>query len=403
MGLKNLQYAARSNGGGELTVDTFKNRNIYRTLRMNPELESAVMRLVSLGKTTDQRNPDFSDLMDRFEVVVEADKINDTLELAAQVFNASNNSRKTIDFDDMIYFPAMGYCGMYKSDVLFVDERQDLNPAQIALLKRAVKPSGRVIAVGDEHQAIYGFRGAAINSMAQMVADFRMKVMPLTTCYRCGRTIIELAQQIVPDIQAAPNAIDGEVVYSNIGKKLYTTLKDDDLVLCRTNAPLVSTALQCIAHGVRAQIRGRDIGKSLETLMNKVQRKYIADSLPQFLASLQDYAMNEMAKLMAADKMGPAATLNDQVETIVALAEGADTIADINKRIATIFADNVTGVTLSSVHRAKGTEADSVYIIRPDLMPHPMAKTAWQREQEMNLKYVAITRAKRLLTIVNGC
>jgi superfamily I DNA/RNA helicase len=137
--------------------------------------------------------------------------------------------------------------------------------------------------------------------------------------------------------------------------------------------------------------------------MNKVQRKYIADSLPQFLASLQDYAMNEMAKLMAADKMGPAATLNDQVETIVALAEGADTIADINKRIATIFADNVTGVTLSSVHRAKGTEADSVYIIRPDLMPHPMAKTAWQREQEMNLKYVAITRAKRLLTIVNGC
>jgi superfamily I DNA/RNA helicase len=398
MGLKNLSYNDRS-----IKVDNFKCRNIYRQMNTgSADIESQVMRLVSLGKTTDQMQPDFEDLMNRFEIVIEYNDIEYALDLANQVFKRSSMQRNIVDFDDMIWLPAMGFCSMYKSDNLFVDERQDLNPAQIAMLKRAVKPSGRVIAVGDEHQAIYGFRGAAINSMEQMIADFRMKVMPLPICYRCGTKIIELAQTIVPEIQAAPGAIEGEVIYSSIGRKLFSALKDDDLVLCRTNAPLVSLCLQCIANGVKAQIRGRDIGKSLETLIAKVQRKYIADSLPQFLTALLDYSQNEIAKLLAADKIGPASTLSDQVETIIALSESANSIDDIHSRIAAIFSDDIRGVTLSSVHRAKGTEADCVYIIRPDLIPHPMAKTTWQREQEMNLKYVAITRAKKQLTFVTG-
>jgi len=71
--------------------------------------------------------------------------------------------------------------------------------------------------------------------------------------------------------------------------------------------------------------------------------------------------------------------------------------------IEQIFSDNgKAGVKLSSVHRAKGLEANVVWILCPDLMPHPKAEQPWEQEQEMNLKYVAITRAKRELRVVEG-
>jgi superfamily I DNA/RNA helicase len=60
------------------------------------------------------------------------------------------------------------------------------------------------------------------------------------------------------------------------------------------------------------------------------------------------------------------------------------------------------GTLLSSVHRAKGLEAKRVFILRPDLMPHPKAKSAWEKGQEANLEYVAITRAIEELVYVDG-
>jgi DNA helicase-2/ATP-dependent DNA helicase PcrA len=72
-------------------------------------------------------------------------------------------------------------------------------------------------------------------------------------------------------------------------------------------------------------------------------------------------------------------------------------------RCETLFA-NVSGdtsnfVLLSSVHRAKGLEADVVHVIRPDQMPHPMARGPEAQAQEQNLIYVAYTRARRELHI----
>ncbi|GAG96270.1 unnamed protein product, partial [marine sediment metagenome] len=52
---------------------------------------------------------------------------------------------------------------------------------------------------------------------------------------------------------------------------------------------------------------------------------------------------------------------------------------------------------LSTIHQIKGQEADVVFIYRTDLMPHPYAKSGWERNQEDNLQYVAITRSKRAL------
>lgn len=57
---------------------------------------------------------------------------------------------------------------------------------------------------------------------------------------------------------------------------------------------------------------------------------------------------------------------------------------------------------LSTIHKAKGLENDRVFFLCPELIPSRFATQPWQYEQERNLKYVAITRAKRELIYVSG-
>ena len=101
-------------------------------------------------------------------------------------------------------------------------------------------------------------------------------------------------------------------------------------------------------------------------------------------------------------KTGQAMSLDDQVSTIIALASGCDTIEELKTRIESVFADDAAGVTFSSVHKAKGTEANRTFILRPDLMPHPLASAGWETKQEDNLQYVALTRSKLEMYFVRG-
>jgi DNA helicase II / ATP-dependent DNA helicase PcrA len=55
------------------------------------------------------------------------------------------------------------------------------------------------------------------------------------------------------------------------------------------------------------------------------------------------------------------------------------------------------GICLSTVHKAKGLESPNVYILHPELMPARYAVQEWQKEQERNVQYVAVTRSKHQL------
>jgi ATP-dependent exoDNAse (exonuclease V) beta subunit len=69
--------------------------------------------------------------------------------------------------------------------------------------------------------------------------------------------------------------------------------------------------------------------------------------------------------------------------------------------IEQIFSDGESAINLCTIHRAKGLEADRVWIIDPKSLPHIWkGQKAWQKEQEDNLLYVALTRAKKQLFIV---
>lgn len=316
----------------------------------------------------------------------------------------------SIDFVDMLYLPHVHGFAPRQFSFVFVDECQDLNKAQLVLVKRAVKPGGRMLFVGDRRQAIYGFAGADAESFNE-IAKGCETILPLSVCYRCPKTVIARAQTLCPQIEAAETAPEGTVRDATADEAL-AQIVDGDMILCRVNAPLLGLCYQLIAAGIPAAVRGRDISTGLaktidaaEKLLTVEQRDNFAQN---FGAALSDYTELECAK--ATRKGGTESQIDNRHEQINDRAEcvravfgsmaRCDDSDALKSAIATLFANNRPAVQLSSVHRAKGLEAKRVFILRPELLENPRAKTEWQLEQERNLNYVAVTRALSELVFI---
>jgi DNA helicase-2/ATP-dependent DNA helicase PcrA len=363
---------------------------------------AAILKLVSLCKATllEPTTENLDHIVDRWNVETNGDR--DLIyQVAALAYAKSVAQTATIDYDDMIHLSATGRVPCQQFDVLFVDETQDLNKAQLEMAVRSVKPGGRIIAVGDENQSIYGFRGADTEAMGRIIERLDATVLPLSITYRCPKSHVELANTLVPELEAAEWAEDGTI--ESISEYRFLDLvRSGDLVLCRTNAPLVGPAFSLIRRGVKAVILGRDIGSGLIALVKKVQKRNQVRALGDTLEALSDYRRDEMAKLLRAGKEMAAEALDDKVETIIALSDGCYTSSDLERKIDRVFSDEAEGVTFGTVHKTKGGEADRVFILKPELMPHPKAKTGWEMDQEWNIMYVAYTRAKKALFFVGG-
>jgi len=247
------------------------------------------------------------------------------------------------------------------------------------------------------HNSLYGFRGADVDAIPNLIDNLQAETLPLSITYRCPKCIVEMVKQKFPMIplEAPEWAKDGEMrhITANIADTEYTP---GDMVLCRTNAPLVEPAFSLIRRGIKAIIRGRDIGKGLTVLVRKMK----ANDMGDLMSKLVEYKSIEVSKLLNAEKGSQAQALQDKVDTIVALSDGLSSITELEIRIEDIFSDENEGVVFSSVHRAKGLEAQRVYILRADLMPHSMAKKDWELQQESNIQYVAYTRTLETLTFV---
>ncbi len=95
-------------------------------------------------------------------------------------------------------------------------------------------------------------------------------------------------------------------------------------------------------------------------------------------------------------------TLYDNIEGISAMSEGLSNVDELINKINLVFNGEEKGsIQLSTVHKAKGLEADNIYILIPSLMPSRIAKKEWERKTETNLIYVAITRAKKTLNYID--
>jgi superfamily I DNA/RNA helicase len=270
------------------------------------------------------------------------------------------------------------------------------------LLRRMASPATRIIAVGDPAQAIYGFRGADSSAMDNIRDEFVCQTFPLSISYRCPRKVVALAQRTVADIEARPNAPEGTVkCLPEMALSDFTAL---DLVVCRNTAPLVTLAFRFLRAHKPVKVMGRDIGEQLVSLIQKMR----ASDLEQLAERLDEYTNKEVEKALAKRQEQKAERLTDQRDSIMAIIEGLpvdqQSVYEVIATIRKLFSDDSNGgrTTLSTIHRAKGMEAHTVYILDKHLMPSRFAVQDWQKTQERNLWYVAVTRALDSLYFIDS-
>lgn len=238
------------------------------------------------------------------------------------------------------------------------------------------------------HNCIYAFAGADINSIDNICKEFNSKRLPLSVTYRCAREIVKLAQELVPQLEAAPNAEDG-LVEDVEASKLINVIRHGDFILSRTNAPLIRWCLDLLKAGTRANIAGRDLGKNLAWLITKSKAK----DVDSFLDWLNDYVSMETDRLVKS-KRDPS-VVADKAECLRSLCEGTRSLDEVRKNIDHLFhdGDEKDRVMLSTIHKAKGLERDRVAVLTNTLKPS-------KGGEEANLAYIAYTRARKHLCLI---
>ena len=373
---------------------------LYPTWNVRPEIAQGyigrVKRLVELAKLSLSETAD-----DLYELAAKHDIeiFNGEVDNAIQVKAISDRNLRAFDFNDMIYFPVKHNLKCKQYDWVFIDECQDLSACQQELMKKAIKPTGRFVAVGDPHQCIYGFAGSDVDSFRKLSMLPNTQQLPLSLTYRCSKAVTALAQTLVPHIQPLPDAAEGIVRYD--GK--IAEFQQGDLILSRVNRPLVTLCIRLLGEGIKSYVKGKDIGMNLINMLKKTKKR----NLDQAINHLYVEKDRMIAKMVsrgtpiedAANSL-MAVTYQQKIDAIEAIAEGLDHVDQAIARIEKIFADESAGICLSTVHKAKGLEANRVFIVEPAKMPAPWVKKAWEMEQESNIQYVAYTRAKHELVIV---
>lgn len=391
--LHSLGYRAVRQNFGNVPVENDKCRMLTAQLigegKETWDLNQAICQCVSLCKAFLVDNPNgISGIIDDFGITFDTER-DHFIKLVIKVMGMCKDHKQVVDFDDMVWFPFVYRLNVGKFDVVFVDEAQDLNMAQIAMVLSAVKPDGRIIAVGDPAQSIYQFRGADSRAIPRFVDRLKAKTLPLSVTYRCPKKVVILAQEIVKDIEAHHSSPEG-IVEEVLAGDLLKLVKPGDFVLSRTNAPLIRYCLAALKAGIPANIQGRDVGANLMYFVKKSKAK----DIPALIKYVNEWREIEIKRLLSEKKSTDICI--DKSECLLNLCEGILTIKDLKETIDRLFADvdDSSKVVFSTTHKAKGLERDRVFILT-----YTYRKSGYGGEED-NLWYVAVTRAKKELYLV---
>lgn len=408
-----LGYAAIRRGIGFMArLENDKVGQLMETglpANVRAEYGTLLKRAVSLAKShaINYRAGPWGELMYQFDLDVAAGDMGEFIYHANQLLRASDDQTDVIDHDDMIRFPVVHGLPMPRFDWVLLDEAQDISVSQRQLIERLLGPSSRLLAVGDPRQSIYSFRGASHTSMDELKEHFDCTVLPLSISYRCPRNVVAYARRLYDDIEPAPGADDG-LVYS-LPRWQPNDFNAGDLVLCRNNAPLVSLLFALIGAGISARILGSDLVAVLTRIVKKADKDigYVEHGrridAHGIVGKLLAWREQEVRKYRRFGKPEKVAKIQDHTTVLLTIARhrNARTTDELIQAVKETFSRQGS-VKLSTIHRAKGLEADRVFILDPDLMPSRFAVQDWQIAQEKNLEYVAITRAKRELVFIRS-
>lgn len=386
--------------------DHWEGRPKVQDRRAAQVLRNGVVRVARKAKEVGAATvEELEGLVDHFQMDIGDEEMEEAVVAAVPRFllHASRGVRSgsAIDYADMIWLPAILGLELPKVDLVLADEVQDLTELQHWMTLQAGE---RVVAVGDENQAIYQWRGAKADGMRAMVKELDGPVcLPLTYTRRCPKRVVKVAQQVVPAIKALAEAVEGVVEIGPPDALL--AAEPGDMVLSRTNAPLIDWGYRFLAMGKRAVVKGRDVGDQVMQLVPQgIPEGAVIKDVLYLAAVMRDEKVEKFLAMPEGKGEGRAAGVEDAYRCLQAAAIGVKTLGELKRKIAQLTDDGSLAIQLSSIHRAKGLEADTVWIVEPEKIPHPMALRSaersgkdWEVEQEWNLAYVAVTRARKRL------
>ncbi len=282
-----------------------------------------------------------------------------------------------IDYNDQVYMPALFGTTLPRFPLVKVDEYQDLNPTNHALLDKLVRH--RLIGVGDPWQNIYGFRGAKQGGMQEAEAKFKMTACSLSQSFRCPSEIVRNVHWRVPHFTYTRTG--GYV--ENLKRIQGTDFAEDSAILCRNNAPLFRLALHLLSAGRSVQVAGSDIGPKLLGIMRRLGDT--ETSAASLLGAIDDWEAEKLAK--------QSTTAHDLAACMRVFASFGATLGQAISYAEHLFAQRGT-IRLLTGHKAKGLEWQTVYILDQGLIGHS--------EQELNLRYVMETRSQDRLFYINS-
>lgn len=386
----------------DLLENNVKKEELFDTMMVMKDLlgkymaELANPNLKEIFKIVSHYGIDLPNSLSDDEFVVKL--IRDAIEIGQNMAK----SKGIISFDEQIYLPALWKWTPPVYSWVLCDEAQDLSKAKLALALSAVSLTGRFVSVADKNQSVYSFAGADCNSVDNIITQTNPVIFPLSVCYRCPKNVVRLAQTLVPHIEHAPNAIDG-VITTIQEHEFLSNPKLGSVVLCRKTNPLVSLAINLIANRIGAKVLGREIGTQIKKTMKEIMGRHIV-SMATFQSKLMNYKTKK--RISIASRPDHEFTLQNFEDKILCVevivqAYTLSSVSEFNNHVDELFSDDASVITLLTIHRAKGLEYDDVYIYDPKLMPlRWKGQKSWEYQQEMNLKYVALTRTKRNLTFI---
>ncbi|MEK7816611.1 MAG: UvrD-helicase domain-containing protein [Pseudomonadota bacterium] len=362
-------------------------------------------------------------------------------------YNAILKANALLDYDDLLLEAGKLLSRARKTEFthVFVDEYQDINALQHALLKEFVRLGATLTAIGDPHQAIYSFRGADVSFFERFAEDFKgATILSLSGNYRSAPNLLKASGQIVTretplicavtaDIyqqgqltvyEALTDKAEAEYVVHQIEKMVGGTSmfsQDSGRV---TTAPLAQRSFKDIAVLYRLNAQKIVLEAALERhgipYQTSDDRPFMELApVPELVALLKDLrssgtlsdAMEKLPKTTAGEKIfkdsRPAWRKN--VERFVRMAKRFDHLAEFLDYLALQQPEDAIerraeNVHLLTLHAAKGLEFPVVFIIgcEQNLLPLSIENMVSDSEEERRLFYVGMTRAKEVLYLTHA-
>ncbi|WP_029135586.1 ATP-dependent DNA helicase UvrD2 [Nakamurella lactea] len=386
------------------------------------------------------------------------------VETAAKVFavyESIKSESEQLDFDDLL----LHACAILETDesvarefraryrCFVVDEYQDVTPLQQRMLDAWLGGRDQLTVVGDANQTIYSFAGASPKYLLGFDRKYpEATVVRLERDYRSTPQVVTLANRIIagatgsaarlrlkltavlpdgpeatfnefPDEPAEAAAVAGQIAARIDGGSPASSMA----VLFRINAQseayeqaLTAAKVPYVVRGGQRFFARAEVRQAMVTLRGAAQQAGAANGQADDpdAAAVDPELVTTVRRLLApiglSDDPPPAGALRDRWDSLLGVVSIAEELADaeataglpqlvgeLEQRAEAQHAPSIDGVTLASLHAAKGLEWDSVFLVglTDGTLPIQHADTPEQVEEERRLFYVGVTRARTRLAM----